>query len=1032
MMSPLVRLAALFIAVTAVAIVGLPSSEIFSQQFPEIYNSETDQQAQPVPAAEAAARFRLPDGLRTQVYACEPEVQNPIAMAWDSRGRLWVAENFTYAERSQRFDLSLRDRLLIFEDRDQDGVADRRIVFSDQLQMLTSVEVGSDGVWLMCPPQLLFLPDANHDDEPDGQAIAVLDGFEVATDNYHNFANGLKFGPDGWLYGRCGGSCPGRIGTPETADEDRVTLSGGIWRYHPRRQVFEVVSHGTTNPWGHDWNEWGDGFFINTVNGHLWQIIPGAHYPRPFTLDPNPDVYQTIEMHADHWHFDTRGDWTQSRDGAALEFGGGHAHCGMMIYLADHWPEKYRGRLMTLNLHGQRINQELLSRTGSGYVGRHGDDLFVSSDPFFRGIDLGYGPDGAVFVLDWSDTGECHESTGVHRTSGRIYRIGNPEKRLESNAVDLRSLTNDELIELHLSKNQWYVRQARKLLTQRCYDGPQDCAAAVEKLRALVESSSILTACQALWTLHAMDCVDQALLEYGLAHSDERVRVIAILSLTDAWPLDSVDGPTSFSRQYENEVRRQCEIWMPKLLRLAEHDDSGRVRLALASTLQRLPVDQRVALARLLMLREEDANDHNLPLLVWYGLIPVAAADPDALAEMAVECRWPLTQRMIVRRLAEALEAHPQTINRVLTDAEHSETSVLLNVLSGISVGLQGWRQAAMPAAWPQIVAAAGRTDSVPLNDLVRELSVLFGDGRALADVRELILNPATEIGVRRSALAALVASSESDVAEICLPLLSDSRLNVAALPGVARATDPQIAHALIENYRKFRAPDRPRVIAVLLARPSFASLLLDAMERQKIPAAHLTAFDVRQIQSLGDPELQRRVTELWGEVRDTPQDRRETIQSLKAMLTAADETSASPQQGRVLFNQHCRQCHRMFGQGEAIGPDLTGANRSNLDYLLENIVDPSAVVSKDFGMTMVMLEDGRLLTGLLAGETEKTLRLQTQTELLTIPRDEIEGTKRTTLSPMPDGLLDRLSPVQIRDLIAYLQQPMQVELPVQ
>ena len=176
------------------------------QDFPAVYNSESDRQAKPMSATKAAAGFEVPEGFRVNVFASEPEVQNPIAMTWDSRGRLWVAENFTYAERSQRFDMALRDRVLIFEDTDGDGAADKRTVFTDDVQLLTSIEIGHGGVWLMCPAKLLFIPDADHDDKPDGPAVAVLDGFEVAKQNYHNFANGLKWGPDGWLYGRCGGS----------------------------------------------------------------------------------------------------------------------------------------------------------------------------------------------------------------------------------------------------------------------------------------------------------------------------------------------------------------------------------------------------------------------------------------------------------------------------------------------------------------------------------------------------------------------------------------------------------------------------------------------------------------------------------------------------------------------------------------------------------------------------------------------------------------------------------------------------------
>ncbi len=179
-----------------------------ADDFPKVTNSPSEAHLKPMDAAEALRTIKLPAGFSATLFASEPDIQNPIGMAFDPRGRLWVAENYTYSDRSQRFDLSMRDRVLIFEDQDGDGRAEKRTVFTDQVQMLTSVEIGLGGVWLMCPPKLLFIPDAELDGVPDGPAQTMLDGFEVAQDNYHNFANGLKFGPDGWLYGRCGHSCP--------------------------------------------------------------------------------------------------------------------------------------------------------------------------------------------------------------------------------------------------------------------------------------------------------------------------------------------------------------------------------------------------------------------------------------------------------------------------------------------------------------------------------------------------------------------------------------------------------------------------------------------------------------------------------------------------------------------------------------------------------------------------------------------------------------------------------------------------------
>ena len=357
--------------------------------------------------------------------------------------------------------------MLIFEDTDGDGRFDRRTVFTDQVQMLASVELGLGGVWLLCPPRLLFVPDRNRDDIPDGPAEVVLDGFTVPAENYHTFANGLKWGPDGWLYGRCGASSAGQIGPPGTPEDRRVPIRGGLWRYHPKQKRFEALAHGTTNPWGHDWNALGELFFINTVNGHLWHMIPGGHFVRPHTVDPNPRAYAQIDQHADHWHWDHSKELILGTPGAGDgALGGGHAHSGVSIYLADQWPAAYRGRLLTLNFHGRRVNVERLERAGSGYVGRHEPDILLAEDRWFRGIDLSYGPDGGVFILDWSDTGDCHDHNGVHRDSGRIYKVTFGDRARQA-AVDVSRLGEKELVALHSHSNEWFVRQARREMAAR-------------------------------------------------------------------------------------------------------------------------------------------------------------------------------------------------------------------------------------------------------------------------------------------------------------------------------------------------------------------------------------------------------------------------------------------------------------------------------------------------------------------------------------------------------------------------------------
>lgn len=997
---------------------------ILAAEFPTPYNVGSGLSEPAMTPEQARAALRLPEGFKATVFAAEPDVQNPIGMAWDARGRLWIAENYTYAERTTKFDLKLRDRVLIFEDRNGDGRFSSRRVFADDFQRLTSVEVGRGGVWLMCPPHLLFVPDRDQDGVPDGPSEVVLDGFTVPGENYHNFANGLRFGPDGWLYGRCGASSPGEIGVPGTPREQRIPLRGTLWRYHPERKVVEVLGTGTTNPWGHDWDAHGELFFINTVNGHLWHAIPGAHYVRAHTLDPNPHAYALIDQHAEHWHFDTAQDWTKSRDGAANALGGGHAHGGMMIYQGDNWPESYRGKLYTLNFHGRRANQEVLERAGSGYAGRHGKDLFVSDDPWFRGIELGSGPDGGVFVLDWSDTGECHNSTGVNRTSGRIYKLTSGEAKALG-PVDLTQASGRELAALQRHANDWLARQARLELSGRAAAGHK-LTHAVEDLQAMVEQApEPVTKLRALWTLFALGQTSPDFLQALLNHTNEHVRAWAIRLLTDAWPLDTV-----MSQRPARAAPPPDRAILEKLIVRARDDASALVRLTLASTLQRLPVKDRAPLATALARHGEDAADHNLPLMIWYGLIPLAVEDSAALARIATVCELPVTRRLITRRLAEELEQRPGPLNDVLAAATSRDRAFQADVLAGLGEGLTGWRRATKPAAWESFAAKLAVTGDAALQERMRDLNLLFGDGRALDDVKALVLNAKADMAARRAALRALIEARPPDLRKVCEQVLRVRFLNTVAARGLALFDDPAIGNQIAGAYTSFHPSERPATVDILVSRPSFARALLAQIPAGRMARGDLTPFHARQIRSFNDPELNAQLGKIWGELREPAADKRALITRLKDELSVANLAAARKSQGRAVFAALCASCHTLYGQGGSLGPDLTGAGRDNLDYLLENIADPSAVVTPDFRMNVVKLKDGRTLNGFIASRTARTLTIKNPTETQTVERDDVVSAEESAQSIMPEGLLEALTPEQRRDLIAYLMHPAQVGLP--
>lgn len=980
------------------------AAAVQARDFPEPYDSERVA-GSPMPAEEAARTMNLPPGFRATVFAAEPEVRNPIACAWDRHGRLWVVENFTYAERPKRFDAALRDRVLILDDADHDGLAGTPRVFIDTVERLTSVELGRGGVWLLCPPQLLFVPDADGDDVPDGGPRVVLDGFTIADGGYHNLANGLKWGPDGWLYGRCGHSCPGRLGVPGTPDEERIPIHGGIWRFHPERKTVEVLTHGTTNPWGFDWDRHGEGFFVNTVTGHLWHLIPGAHLADS-NPSPNRSVYQRMDTIADHWHFDRGSGWKKSVAEAADAFGGGHAHVGAMIYQADQWPEEYRDRLFTLNFHGRRANVEKLEPKGSGYVGRHEPDVFFSQDPFFRGIEITTGPDGSAYLLDYSDTGECHEATGIHRSSGRIFKIshGVPEK---PDLSELARVTPEAAVRLLEHSNAWFPRQLQGLaIPGAVLDGlPDDLKSTRDRLRRM----SLLFARGRL--------TRERLLE-GLADADPHVRATSIRFLLDAYPLDTIDGPLPHFQQCTDAAILEV------LKDRARREESAAVRLALASALQRIAPREREALAIALLAHAGDSGDAALPSMVWYGLIPLGRSDPAALVRVGKACRWPDTLRWIARDLAGRSGSDGKPLAALLAAVGDGQRAP---VLQGLGEALKGRRKAPEPESWDGFAA----TFRDPADrDRVREIGAVFGDDRALEELKAVSRDAKSPVARREAALATLIDHRTDDLRALCEELIGVKGLGATAVRGLALFDDPAVGELLVRSLDKVQASERSAVIGALVSRAGFARTLLSEVAAGRIARGEITAFHARQIRALGDAGLSRQLAEVWGDVRETNREKAKTIAGFKARLAPGQLAKADLVRGRVLYETRCAACHRLHGAGGDIGPDLTGSGRGDLDYLLGNLVDPAAEVSAGYRLHLVTLKDGRVVSGILAGQTEQTISLRLPGQKFTVERADIAKQEVAAASMMPEGLLLGLGENEVRDLLAYLMHPGQVPLP--
>lgn len=964
--------------------------------------------------AAAAAAMTVPAGFHVQLAAGEPLVHQPVAFAIDHRGRLWIAEAYTYPRRAPEG--QGKDRIIILEDQNGDGSFETRKVFTEGLNLVSGLEVGFGGVWVGAAPYLMFIADRDGDDKPDAEPQILLDGW--GYQDTHETLNSFIWGPDGWLYGCQGVFTHSRIGKPGCADDERVPLNACVWRYHPVRHEFEIFARGSSNPWGVDFNDYGQSFITACVIPHLYHVIQGARYQRQGGQHFNPYVFDDIKTIARHRHYTgeirDHAWWGRNDPVAHLptdKAGGGHAHCGAMIYLGDNWPDEYRNQIFMNNVHGNRINNDSLERLGSGYVGDRLPDFLFANDRWYRGINLKYGPDGAVYLIDWYDKNACHRTqTEIwDRTNGRVFRVSYGDKKPV--AVDVTALSDLELVRLHLHRNDWYVRHARQTLQERQTQKQELAGDARAELLAMArEQADVTRRLRALWTCHALGLIDDEL---------------ALQTL------DTAGSAAEYARAWMIQLALEdgaiSEPILHKLESLAVSDPSPVVRLYLASALQRLPLAQRWKIAEGLVSHGDDANDHNLPLMIWYGVEPLVPADPARATQLAEASHLELIVRFIYRRAA----AEPETLRQVLASLDKTTDAARLELmLDEITSIVRNQGRLTMPARWPDIYAKLAQHPSEKVRQLAQFITIKFGDKSIFPALRSIVADAKSAEDGRRRALEALVSGSDQGLPPVLFSLLDAKPLRGEAIRALARFDHPQTPVQLIAHYDRFDDSEKADAISTLGSRVDYAHALLDGVQQKKIPSADLSAVHVNQMQQLNDPKLLEKLQRVWGAIRSTPAEIQAEIVRLKKTLSADTLSKADLSHGRELFHKTCAKCHKLFDAGGEIGPNITGSNRANLDYILGNILDPNSLVGRDYQMTIFELESGRIVSGLIKEENATAVVVQTANDKVVIPKEEIDQRTSSTKSIMPEGQLKPMSATDVRDLVAYLGTPTQVPLP--
>lgn len=1008
-----------------------------------------------IPPVEAITRMKIPTDLLVTPFASEPEIRQPILVKCDDRGRLWVIQYLQYPNPAglervtvDRWSRTIYDRLpeapprgprgadkiTICNDTDGDGQADAFTDFVDGLNLCTGLAFGHGGVFVLQVPYLLFYPDVDRNDVPDADPTVLLTGFGM--EDAQSFANHLTWGPDGWLYGV--------NGSTTTCNIRGIEFQQGVWRYHPRTKQFELFCEGGGNLFGLTFDPHGQMFFTSNGGDLCMHGMQGAYYRKAFGKHGplhNPHTHQFFV------------DLKKSTPVVGGPCTGG------IIYSAETLPAEFSGSFLCGDFLGHTCSWWRLDPNGSTFSATRGGTLLAANDPWFGATDLCVGPDGAVYVSDFHDKRTAHPDPDADwdRSNGRVYRITSsrrhPERKVEAqakrdakrevdaaaeprdasrlatNPIDLSKLETKELLELLRHPNGWFRDRARGLLAER------SDTASYEQLRSWTQSTSDPSlALESLWALFVSGGFDSADTESLLQHPNEHVRLWTVRLLGER---GEVSEDTA-------QLLKQSAIQDSSILVLAQ----------LAATAKRLPCQVALPILFALIDRNPGEADACFPSLVWWGLESKATADPTTVVKFFLDPKHQqnsfassMLQHLIRRYAAEGTE---ETYNACAKLLKANSRGQLAKAHAALYQGLTersdvpgGIGQGELFSATSTIRSKLAPTvrsfepittklrseiqaawEAQP-NDPICMRLALVADVNAVYE--SLLARLASGVGSRDDALRDLSVLAEcgrADCVDAVLPLISAGQpeaIQLAALRVVQRFDQPAVVNALLTAHSRTTPAVRRVILETLLERPHSALEVLRRVDRGEIAAEEIALNQLRLVSLHHDQKLDELVRKHWGRIESGT--REEKLAVMRRLNNDLRVERGNPVSGKVLFKKHCAACHRLFGDGEKVGPELTNTSRNDTEYLLASLVDPSAVIRREYVASTIVTSAGQVLTGLIVEQDGGRVTIvDSKGERRQVARGEIEELHDAEKSLMPDGLALVLTPAELRDLFSYLQ----------
>jgi putative heme-binding domain-containing protein len=950
--------------------------------------------------AEAMTFLQVADDLKLDQVLTEPVVAQPVFLNFDERGRMWVVQYLQYPYPAGLKILSEdkflravydkvppppphhfkgRDKITIHEDSHGTGVFDTHKTFVEGLNIATSCVRGRGGVFVLNPPYLLFYPDKDNDDVPDGPPEVLLEGFGL--EDTHSCANSLQWGPDGWLYACQGSTVTGHVKHPGVDEPPVHSMGQLIWRYHPETRRYEIFAEGGGNAFGLEIDAKGRIFSgHNGGDTRGFYYVQGAYEQKGFGKHgplSNPYAF---------------GYFLPMKHATVPRF----TH-NFVVYEGAALPERYRGKILGV---APLLNYVVCSDRlpdGSSFQTRDVDFPLKSKDPWFRPVDIKVGPDGAVYVADFYEEQIAHlrhHEGKIDPSNGRIYRLRSPDA-VPLKPFDYSKKSTAELVALLRHDNKWHRRMALRLL------GDRKDRSAVPLLRKMLAETG-QPALEALWGLNLSGGFNDELAAETLGHPDPYVRLWTVRLLGDE--------------------KKVSPALARRLAEMARSEPNVEVRSQLASSAKRLRAADGLPIVRGLLAHDEDVGDPHLPLLLWWAIESKCASDKDqvlALFEDAAVWQLPMARTHILHRLMRRYAAAGSrkdllTCARLLHLAPGAEHSKLL--LRGFEEAYQGRPLGDLPNELAEALAKYAGSSVV--------LGLRQNRPEAVDKALAVIASDKADGNERLQYVQILGEVKQPRAVPVLLGLVDHSRddaLRMAALTALQQYDDPAIGAAVVRLYGKFNDDVRDVARTLLVSRKPWALELLTAVDQGTIDPAAVPAEAVRKLTAHRDERIARLVEKHWGKVEGaTSAEMQQEISRLDGVLRGG---SGSPYPGKKLFLNSCGKCHELFGQGGKVGPDLTTFKRDDIANMLLHVVNPSAEIREGYETYQVETKDGRLLIGLLADKDNQVVVLRgADGQTVTVRQEQIEDMVAQKKSLMPEGLLKGLTDQQVRDLFAYLR----------